>query len=75
MAAIDDLLTELGRAAQVIKNLDEVKTRLAGYRAERQRFADLVTTTMVERDAQVEEARATLRALADAINAAFPPQA
>lgn len=72
MAAIDDLLAKLGETAQIIKNLDEVKTRLAGYREERQRFADLVATAMVERDAQVEAARQALKDLAAAINAAYP---
>lgn len=73
MAAIDDLLDELGQTTEVMKALGEVRDRLQGYRESRQRFAELVQETQAERDALVTASEAALRNLAAAINAAFPP--
>jgi hypothetical protein len=72
MAAIDDLLVKLGETAELMKQLDEVRGRLQGYRTERQRFADLVDQTVIERDALVASAKTALKELAAAINAAYP---
>lgn len=72
MAAIDDLLTKVGELGQVLKNLEETRSRIHGYRAQRTELMTLIDAEIVKRDELVESSKVKLQELADAINAALP---
>lgn len=72
MAAIDDLLAKVGEVGQTMKDLEESRSRLQGYRDLRQQYAQHITNEQAARDILVEQSKVKLQELADAINAALP---
>lgn len=72
MAAIDDLLAKMGELGQTMKNIEESRSRLQGYRDTRDQYAALIDVERGVRDQLIEDSKAQLQALADAINAALP---
>jgi hypothetical protein len=72
MAAIDDLLVKVGELGQVLKDLEETRSRILGYRDQRQTLAGYIDQETAKRDLLVESSKAKLQELADAINTALP---
>lgn len=72
MAAIDDLLAKMGELGQTMKNIEESRSRLQGYRDTRDQYAALIDVERGVRDQLIEDSKVQLQALADAINAALP---
>lgn len=72
MAAIDDMVDAVGAVNATMADIAAKRALLEGYRTERQRYADLATTTKADLDVLVSAAKPALQNLAAKIAAAMP---
>lgn len=73
MAAIDNMVDAVGAVNATMDTIAAKRALLEGYKAEKQRYTDLVTTTKADLDVLVAAAKPALQDLAAKIDAALPP--